>query len=96
MNFSHAVLFRPGLRRADEKTGHFNVIDRVKPAETGPLLVVEFVVTRIYHGADTSHDFISVHGHPQLMLTIIQCRIFRQAEYLIRMKGRHILLTVLI
>ena len=96
MYLGHAILAGPGFSRSEQKTGDVNVIDRVKPSETRSFLVIQFIVTRIYHSAYAPHDFLSVECQPQLVLAIIQRRIFRQTEHLIRMKSRNILLTILV
>ena len=60
----HALLPRPVLGSADEKSRHLNVIHGIEPAETRPLLAVIFIVPRIDHGADTARDFLSIKYHP--------------------------------
>ena len=96
MDLVHSVLLGPRLGGAEKKFGHLEVIDRVKPSEAGSLLVIERVITRVNHSANTSDNSLAIHDHPHFSLAIRKGGDFGQRFDLVAVKSGNILRTVFV
>ena len=96
MNLVHTVLPRPVLGSLQKKSGNFDVLYGIEPAEAGTLLAVSLVITRIDHRTYATDNLPAIPDKPKFVSTIIKGRVFGQARHLVRVKGRDILPVVLV
>ena len=97
VNLVHTVLPRPVLGSLQKKSGNFDVLYGIEPAEPDSLLGIALVVARIDHSANTSdHLGPAVEHHPHPALAVAQGGDLGQGVHLVRMEGRDILLIVLV
>ena len=96
MDLVHPVLLRPCLGSAEKKLRDLKVIDCVEPSETGSLLAIERVVTRVDHSADAADNGFPVHDHPHFPLAIGQGGNFGQRLDLVAVNSGDILRAVFV